>query len=218
MSWVRVRADRHRRALGYAGRLREMESFRWPRVVGEALVDKKGKGSWVDYVKSLRDIYVLSEEWAKECWSEREWRKVARRTVLEVAGREWRGEVESTGDLGSYGEQQQELSRADYLKIFKEGIMLKKKSRSGVSGVVIGSRKRLFVIWFFTFFIFIFTFFIFYFSYFLFFYFFYVMAVIGQMARVGSVQASVCDAEGTGPDGTRHTSSSSSSFVMPLCW
>ena len=34
LGWVRVRADRHRRALGYAGRLREMESFRWPRIVG----------------------------------------------------------------------------------------------------------------------------------------------------------------------------------------
>ena len=57
--------------------------------------------------------------------------------------------------------------------------MLGKKSRSGVSGVVIGSRKRLFVIWS-----------------------FYVMAVIRPMAGLGSVQASVCDAEGTGPDGT----------------
>ena len=74
--------------------------------------------------------------------------------------------------------------------------MLGKKSRSGVSGVVIGSRKRLFVIWFF-------------------FSFLNVMAVIGPMAWVGSVQASVCDAEGTGPNGTLHTSSS---FVMPLCW
>ena len=68
--------------------------------------------------------------------------------------------------------------------------MLGKKSRSRVSGVVIGSRKRLFFIWFFTFFIFYF------------FLFFYVMAVIGPMAGVGSAQASVCDAEGTGPDGS----------------
>ena len=46
---------------------------------------------------------------------------MARNTVLEVAGRAWRGEVESRVDLDSYGEQQQELSRADYLKIFKGG-------------------------------------------------------------------------------------------------
>ena len=72
--------------------------------------------------------------------------------------------------------------------------MLGKKARSGVSGVVIGSRKRLFVIWFFTFLFFIFLLFLFFF--------FYVMAVIGPMAGVGSVQGSVCDAEGTGPDGT----------------
>ena len=57
--------------------------------------------------------------------------------------------------------------------------MLGKKSRSGVSGVVIGSRKRL--------------------SYG---FFLCVMAVIGPMAGVGSVQASVCDAKGTGPNGT----------------
>ena len=57
--------------------------------------------------------------------------------------------------------------------------MLGKKSRSRVSGVVIGSRKRLFVLFF-----------------------FYIMAVIGPMTRVGSVQDSVCDAEGTGPDGS----------------
>ena len=69
--------------------------------------------------------------------------------------------------------------------------MLGKKARSGVSGVVIGSRKRLFVIWFFYFFIFSF-----------FSFFFYGMAVIGPMPGVGSVQGSVCDAEGTGPDGT----------------
>ena len=40
--------------------LRDMESFHWPRI--EALADKKGKRSWVDYVKSLRDIYGLREE------------------------------------------------------------------------------------------------------------------------------------------------------------
>ena len=40
----------------------------------------------MDYVKSLRDIYGLKEEWAKEGWSEREWKKVARKTELEVAG------------------------------------------------------------------------------------------------------------------------------------
>ena len=50
----------------------------------------------------------MRKEWAKEGCSEREWKKVVRNTVLEVAGREWRGEVESRVDLGSYGEQQQD--------------------------------------------------------------------------------------------------------------
>ena len=63
-----MRTDRHRRALAYAGRLRAMESFRWPRIVGEELGYKRGKGSWVDYVRTLRSIYGLEEEWAKEGW------------------------------------------------------------------------------------------------------------------------------------------------------
>ena len=68
--------------------------------------------------------------------------------------------------------------------------MLGKKSRSGVSGVVIGSRKRLCHM--------VFYFFIFY----LFFIFFMSWQSIGPMAGLGSVQGSVCDAEGPGPDGT----------------
>ena len=69
--------------------------------------------------------------------------------------------------------------------------MLGKKSRSGVSGVVIGSRKRLCHM-------------VFYFFYFLLFLFFFMswQYVIGPMAGVGSVQGSVCDAEGMGPDDT----------------
>ena len=38
---------------------------------------------------------------------------------VEEAGREWRGEVASRVDLGSYGEVQEELVRAHYLKGFK---------------------------------------------------------------------------------------------------
>ena len=47
---------------------------------------------------------------------------MVRKAVLEEAGREWRGEVASRVDLGSYGEVQEELVRAHYLKGFK-GVM-----------------------------------------------------------------------------------------------
>ena len=30
-----------------------------------AVADKKGKGSWVDFLESLKDIYGLGEEWTK---------------------------------------------------------------------------------------------------------------------------------------------------------
>ena len=44
LRWQRLRTDRHRRALGYIGRLRGMDGCRWPRIVLEALADKKGVG------------------------------------------------------------------------------------------------------------------------------------------------------------------------------
>ena len=121
LGWVKLRTDRHRRALIYAGRLRCMEGYRWPRIVGEALADKRGIGSWVDYVSALRDSYGLGEEWDKEEWSGRQWKKLVVRTVQEVACQDWREEVEHRVDLGSYGNRQQQLARADYLKGFRKG-------------------------------------------------------------------------------------------------
>ena len=44
LGWVKLRTDRHRGALVYAGRLRAMESFRWPRIVGKALGIRGAKG------------------------------------------------------------------------------------------------------------------------------------------------------------------------------
>ena len=98
-----------------------MESFRWPRIVGEALRDKRGKGSWVDYVRTLRSIYGSEEEWAKDGLEERQWKRLVGKTVKEVAGREWMEEIEGRVDLGSYREKQQQLSRAEYLKGFRKG-------------------------------------------------------------------------------------------------
>ena len=43
------------------------------------------------------------------------------KTVKEVAGKEWVVEVEGRVDLGSYREEQQQLSRAEYLKGFRKG-------------------------------------------------------------------------------------------------
>lgn len=129
LGWAKLRADRHKRALGYMGRLRGMEDFRWPKIVWEALsgADKKGKGSWVDYVGSLKNIYSLEEDWMKEDWSERRWKEEVKKAVLEEAGREWRGEVASRVDLGSYGEVQEELVRAHYLKGFKGGDVVREE-------------------------------------------------------------------------------------------
>ena len=49
-----------------------------------------------------------------------------KKAVLEEAGREWRGEVASRVDLGSYGEVQ-ELVRAHYLKGFKGGDVVREE-------------------------------------------------------------------------------------------
>ena len=59
--------------------------------VGEALADKRGMGSWVDYVRALRDSSWLGEEWDKEEWSGRQWKKLVVRTVREVACQDSRG-------------------------------------------------------------------------------------------------------------------------------
>ena len=47
--------------------------------------------------------------------------------MAELAGREWRKDVVSRGDLGSYGTQQQELKRADYIRGFKGGDFVRKE-------------------------------------------------------------------------------------------
>ena len=46
-----------------------------------------------------------------------------------MSGKEWREEVVSKGDLGSYGTQQQELKRADYIRGFKGGDFVREKIR-----------------------------------------------------------------------------------------
>ena len=100
-----------------------MENFRWPKqIVVEAMGEGGGGlGSWVDYVKSLRERYHLQEEWVKERWRELHWKQIVRKTVLEVAGREWRAKVLKRVDLEDYVSQQQQLVRAEYLKDFRKG-------------------------------------------------------------------------------------------------
>ena len=127
LGWAKLRVDRHGRALSYAGRLRTMENFRWPKQVVEALGEKGGIGSWVDFVKSLRERYGLGEEWHEEGWRERNWKQLVRKTVLEVAGRDWRAELLKRVDLGDYASQQQQLVRAEYLKDFRKGNDLTEK-------------------------------------------------------------------------------------------
>ena len=81
LGWVKLRTDRRRRVLVYAGRLKAMESFRWP-----SIGHKRGKGSWVNYVRALRSIYSLGEDYVV---GERQWKRLVGKTVKEVAGREW---------------------------------------------------------------------------------------------------------------------------------
>ena len=127
LGWVKLRTDRHIKALGFAGRLRGMGKLRWPKIVGEALANKRGKGSWVDYIRSLMDSYRIQEEWAKEEWSEKQWKRLVHRTVREVAGIEWRQEVLNRGDVGSYGDRHEQLSRAEYLRGFRKGNEVREK-------------------------------------------------------------------------------------------
>ena len=41
--------------------------------------------------------------------------------MREVACQDWREEVEHRVDIGSYGNRQRQLARADYLKGFRKG-------------------------------------------------------------------------------------------------
>ena len=109
----------HERALKYAGRLRAMDGVRWPKIVGEALLEIRG--SWVDYVQAQITKYSLRDVWEGEGWEERCWKKKVRECVRAEARRQWQEEVESRTDLGQYKNRQRELGRADYLKGFSKG-------------------------------------------------------------------------------------------------
>ena len=54
------------------------------------------------------------------------------------ARRQWQEEVQSRTDLGQYKNRQRELDRADYLKGFRKGEELERRSRDGVSKGIIG--------------------------------------------------------------------------------
>ena len=68
LGWVKLRSERHERALKYAGRLRAMDGVRWPKIVGEALLEIRGRGSWVDYVQALVTKYGLTDVWEGGDW------------------------------------------------------------------------------------------------------------------------------------------------------
>ena len=61
LGWVKLQSERHERALKYAGRLRAMNGVRWPKIVGEALLEIRGRGSWVDYVQAQITKYRLRD-------------------------------------------------------------------------------------------------------------------------------------------------------------
>ena len=68
LGWVKLRSERHERALKYAGRLRAMDGVRWPKIVGEALLEIRGRGSWVDYVQAQITKYSLRDVWEGGGW------------------------------------------------------------------------------------------------------------------------------------------------------
>ena len=61
LGWVKLQNDRHERALKYAGRLRAMDVSRWPKVVARALLKRRGRGTWVNYVQTQINNYGLRD-------------------------------------------------------------------------------------------------------------------------------------------------------------
>ena len=88
LGWVKLKSERHVRALNYAGRLRAMDEGRWPKIVALALRERRGIGSWVDYGESLITVYGLREEWEKGGWKERRWKLTVKESVKKEAGRQ----------------------------------------------------------------------------------------------------------------------------------
>ena len=118
LGWGKLRYNRHKLALQYVGRLREMDDCRWPKTIARALASEetKGRGTWWDYVEDLIVLYKLGDMWEGRGWDSREWKRNVSKLVEEEAGNAWKREVEKRGDLGGYGERQKVLGRADYLK------------------------------------------------------------------------------------------------------
>ena len=130
LGWVKLKSERHVRALNYAGRLRAMDEGRWPKIVALALRERRGIGSWVDYGESLITVYGLREEWEKGGWKERRWKLMVKESVKKEAGRQWVEEVERRNDLGQYGSRQTALGRADYIKGFGRGNEIRAEIKS----------------------------------------------------------------------------------------
>ena len=68
LGWVKLKSEQHAKALAYAGRLRAMDESRWPKIVAQALRERRGIGSWVDYVEALVVGYGLEEAWEDLGW------------------------------------------------------------------------------------------------------------------------------------------------------
>ena len=71
---MKLKYDRQSPALLYAGRLRGIGWERWPKIVSRAMCKITDKGTWVDYIRVLLDIYNLKDFWEDNRWEEKVWK------------------------------------------------------------------------------------------------------------------------------------------------
>ena len=81
LGWVKLKCEQHTKALAYAGRLRAMDEIRWPKIVAQALRERRGIGSWVDYIEALVIGYGLEEAWEDFGRGERRWKCTVKESV-----------------------------------------------------------------------------------------------------------------------------------------
>ena len=96
---------RHARALKYAGRVRAMSAKRWPKIVGESLLEHiAGRGTWADYVSLLMERYRLISKWKEVGWTKKEWDKTVTMATKEAGEQSWARDVAGREDLGNMEE------------------------------------------------------------------------------------------------------------------
>ena len=99
-----------------------MDESQWPKIVAQALRERSGIGSWVDYVEPLVVRYGPGRgSMGRFGLGERRSKCTVKESVLREEGKRWREEVEKRSNLGKYGNRQAALGRAEYVKGFGRG-------------------------------------------------------------------------------------------------